>query len=346
MSALRVVAMGGGHGLSASLQALRHISEALTAVVTVADDGGSSGRLRQDFDILPPGDLRMALAALCEDTVWGHQWSSVLQHRFRGEGELAGHALGNLLILALWDLLPGQEVRGLDLVGRLLNARGRVLPMSQVPLDIEATVWVGDADQAKDGEGDGDGDGDDDTRKDGDADGEGPAGTITVRGQSQVARHPGRVTSVRLLPESPPGCPEALESIKLADVVVLGPGSWFTSVMPHLLVPDLLQALRDTPAQRVLTLNVSLTDDEDSGHTVADHVNAIAAHAPGLTFDHVIADPGVVRGDAERQALAEAVDRVGAELVVTTVAKLGRPGLHDTLRLAAAYRDVMSGVVS
>ncbi|WP_181010025.1 gluconeogenesis factor YvcK family protein [Ornithinimicrobium sufpigmenti] len=325
MSAPRVVALGGGHGLSASLQALRHITEAITAVVTVADDGGSSGRLRQDFDILPPGDLRMALAALCEDTVWGHQWSGVLQHRFGGDGHLAGHALGNLLIVALWDLLPGQEVRGLDMVGRLLNTRGRVLPMSQVPLDIEATVTM-DGLAAPGGEGAG--------------------GTITVRGQSQVAKHPGQVTSVRLLPESPPACPEAVESIKLADVVVLGPGSWFTSVMPHLLVPDLLQALRDTPAQRVLTLNVSLTDDEDSGYTVADHVNAVAAHAPGLSFDHVIADPGVVRSEAEHQALAEAVERVGGELVLTAVAKLGRPGLHDTLRLAAAYRDVMSGVVS
>ena len=325
MSAPRVVAMGGGHGLSASLQALRHLTEAITAVVTVADDGGSSGRLRRDFDILPPGDLRMALAALCEDTVWGHEWSGVLQHRFGGDGELAGHALGNLLIVALWDLLPGEEVRGLDLVGRLLNTRGRVLPMSQVPLDIEATISTdGLAEVGSEDAG----------------------GTVTVRGQSQVARHPGRVTSVRLLPEAPPACPEALESIKLADVVVLGPGSWFTSVMPHLLVPDLLQALRDTPAQRVLTLNVSLTDDEDSGYTVADHVHAIAAHAPGLTFDHVIADPGVVRSEAERRALAEAVDRVGGELVVTAVAKVRRPGLHDTLRLAAAYRDVLSGVGS
>lgn len=325
MSAPRVVAMGGGHGLSASLQALRHLTEAITAVVTVADDGGSSGRLRRDFDILPPGDLRMALAALCEDTVWGHEWSGVLQHRFGGDGELAGHALGNLLIVALWDLLPGEEVRGLDLVGRLLNTRGRVLPMSQVPLDIEATISTdGLAEVGSEDAG----------------------GTVTVRGQSQVARHPGRVTSVRLLPEAPPACPEALESIKLADVVVLGPGSWFTSVMPHLLVPDLLQALRDTPAQRVLTLNVSLTDDEDSGYTVADHVHAIAAHAPGLTFDHVIVDPGVVRVPAEREALAEAVDRVGGELVVTAVAKVRRPGLHDTLRLAAAYRDVLSGVGS
>ncbi|RIK17600.1 MAG: hypothetical protein DCC50_01180 [Acidobacteria bacterium] len=312
----RVVAMGGGHGLSATLQALRHITEAITAVVTVADDGGSSGRLREQFDILPPGDLRMALAALCEDTSWGHQWSAVLQHRFRGHGELGGHALGNLLITALWDLIPDQQVRGLDLVGRLLNTRGRVLPMSLVPLDIEALVEVPDD--------------------------MGEAAEVVVRGQSRVARHPGKVDKVRLLPEAPPACPEVLESIKLADFVVLGPGSWFTSVMPHLLVPDLLQALRDTPASRILTLNVSLTDDEASGYTVAEHVNAIAKHAPGLTFDHVIADPQVVRTDAERAALGAAVERLGAALVVTTVAKMRTPGVHDTLRLAAAFRDIMS----
>lgn len=337
MSAPRVVALGGGHGLSASLQALRHITEAITAVVTVADDGGSSGRLRDEYDILPPGDLRMALAALCEDTAWGHQWSAVLQHRFRGQGELAGHALGNLLIMALWDLLPGHEVRGLDLVGRLLNTRGRVLPMALVPLDIEATLTEGP-------------DGDDGgaaahvggatARAVGEATG---VREVTVRGQSAVASHPGTVTSVRLLPDRPPACPEALESIKLADFVVLGPGSWFTSVMPHLLVPDLRQALIDTPAHRILTLNVSLTDDETSGYTVAGHVEAIARHAPGLTFDHVIADPQVVRTDAELEALQAAVDQVGGRLVVTTVGTMRRPGVHDTLRLAAAYRDVMTG---
>lgn len=317
MTGPRVVALGGGHGLSASLQALRHLTEAITAVVTVADDGGSSGRLRQEFDILPPGDLRMALAALCEDTRWGHQWSDVLQHRFRGNGDLGGHALGNLLITALWDLLPDQQVRGLDLVGRLLNTRGRVLPMSLVPLDIEATIVVPDD--------------------------MGEPTEIAVRGQSRVARHPGKVERVRLLPEAPPACPEALESIKLADVVVLGPGSWFTSVMPHLLVPELQQALRDTPAHRVLTLNVSLNDDEASGYTVAEHVQAIADHAPGLTFDHVIADPQVVRTEAERTALQAAVDRIGASLVVVTVGKMHTAGVHDTLRLAAAYRDIVSG---
>lgn len=314
MSRPRVVALGGGHGLSASLQALRHATDDITAVVTVADDGGSSGRLREQFDILPPGDLRMALSALCEDTSWGHQWSSVLQHRFGGTGELSGHALGNLLITALWDLFPQQQVRGLDLVGRLLNTRGRVLPMSLTPLDIEATMLMpGDpAEQV-----------------------------VTVRGQSQIAKHPGRVQKIRLLPEAPPATPEALEAIKLADVVVLGPGSWFTSVMPHLLVPQLAAALRDTPAQRVLTLNVSLNDGEASGYSVAAHVDVIADHHPDLEFDHVIVDPQVVSTTEELDALQAAVAQLGAELVVTDVRKTGVAGAHDTLRLAAAYRDVI-----
>ena len=122
-----VVALGGGHGLAASLSALRLVTDRITAVVTVADDGGSSGRLRDEFDVLPPGDLRMALAALCDDTEWGHQWRDVLQHRFAGDGQLAGHAVGNLLIVSLWDLL-GDAVDGPDLAGRPADARRAVAP--------------------------------------------------------------------------------------------------------------------------------------------------------------------------------------------------------------------------
>src|SRR5580698_3837477 len=134
-----VVALGGGHGLFASLSGLRRVSRDLTAVVTVADDGGSSGRLRREFGVLPPGDLRMALAALCGDDSWGETWSRVVQHRFGGSGELAGHALGNLLLAGMWDLF-GDPVAGLDLVGRLLRVTGRVLPMAAVPLEIVACV--------------------------------------------------------------------------------------------------------------------------------------------------------------------------------------------------------------
>src|SRR5450432_121749 len=135
----RVVALGGGHGLAASLSALRRVTDALTAVVTVSDDGGSSGRLRREFGGLPPGDLRKALAALCGDDPWGRIWAEVVQFRFDSDGELNNHALGNLLIVGISELL-GDEVAALELVGRLLRAHGRVLPMSVVPLDIEALV--------------------------------------------------------------------------------------------------------------------------------------------------------------------------------------------------------------
>ena len=172
----RAVALGGGHGLAVSLSALKLVTDQITAVVTVADDGGSSGRLREELHILPPGDLRMAISALCEDSDWGHQWRDVLQHRFGGDGPLAGHALGNLLIASLWDLLDG-SVAGLDLVGRLLNARGRVLPMASEPLEIVADILGHDPSR--------------------------PSEVTTVRGQHKVAISPGRVTAVRLLPEDP-----------------------------------------------------------------------------------------------------------------------------------------------
>src|SRR3954463_4809578 len=171
-----VVALGGGHGLAASLSALRRVTGQLTAVVTVADDGGSSGRLRRELGVLPPGDLRMALAALCGDDDWGQTWSRVVQHRFRSEGDLHDHAVGNLLIVALWELLE-DPVAGLDWVGRLLGAQGRVLPMATVPLDIMAEVEG--ADPAK------------------------PFEITQVLGQVACAMTPGKVRSVSLLPQDP-----------------------------------------------------------------------------------------------------------------------------------------------
>lgn len=305
-----VVALGGGHGLAASLGALRHLTDRLTAVVTVADDGGSSGRLRRELGVLPPGDLRMALAALCEDGEWGSTWRDVLQHRFASQGELHHHSVGNLLIVALWELL-GDTVEGLDWVGRLLGARGRVLPMSAVPLEIEATV-VGLDDVDPDAE-------------------------RTVRGQSAVAVTPGRVTSVRLVPEAPHACEEAVAAVQAADWVVLGPGSWFTSVMPHLLVPELRDALCDTGARRLVTLNLS-DEAETGGFSPADLVSALTHHAPRFRADVVLADPRVA---GDRRLLQAACEQLGAELCVQSVAQPGRQGLHDPLRLAAAYRDVL-----
>src|SRR5437660_103534 len=259
----KVVALGGGHGLFASLSALRRVTRQLTAIVTVADDGGSSGVLRRDFGVLPPGDLRMALAALCGDDAWGTTWSRVVQHRFEGRGGLGGHAVGNVLIVALWELL-GDTVQGLDWVGRLLGAHGRVLPMASVPLDLVAEVE--DADPARPGE------------------------ITLVRGQVACATTPGRVRSMSLIPADPPACPEAVQAIGAADWVVLGPGSWFTSVLPHLLVPELRDALVTTGARILVNLNLTAQPGETTGFSPEQHLEVLAAHAPDLKLDVVLAD--------------------------------------------------------
>lgn len=308
----RVVALGGGHGLASSLRALRHVTEAITAVVTVADNGGSSGRLRRDFGILPPGDLRMALAALCDEAEWGLQWRDVLQHRISGDGELGGHAIGNLLIMSLWDLL-GDPVAGLDVVAKLLGAHGRVLPMASIPLEIQADVRG--ADPAY------------------------PDGITVVTGQVQVATTPGHVLGLRLLPDEPPACLEAVEAVRSADALVLGPGSWFTSVMPHLLVPELSAAIVGSPARKVLTLNLEMDTTETSGFTAADHLEVLAAHAPDLRLDVVLADSRVA--GSQSRALGEAASDLGAELVIAPLAQRDHPGSHDPLKLAAAYADLV-----
>lgn len=310
-----VAALGGGHGLFASLEALRLVTDQITAIVTVADDGGSSGRLREEYDILPPGDLRMALAALCDTSEWGIAWRDALQHRFPGEGPLGGHALGNLIIAGLWDSL-GDPIAGLDMVGRLLSARGRVLPMALQPLRIDASVLG--ADPAH------------------------PDDVVEVSGQVAVATTPGQVLNLRLFPDPPQPCHEAINAVLDADWVILGPGSWFTSVMPHLLVPDLLDALVQTKARRMLTLNVEMDTGETAGFSAADHLDVLAAHAPALHLDVVLADPGVAqRDDAAREGLEESAAALGAEVVYKQVADPDTPGVHDTLRLATAYRDVM-----
>jgi uncharacterized cofD-like protein len=303
-----VVALGGGHGLANVLKALRRVTARPTAVVTVADDGGSSGRLRRELGVLPPGDLRMALAALCGDDDWGRTWSEVVQHRFRSEGELHEHSVGNLLIVALWELLD-DSVAGLDWVARLLGVEGRVLPMSVVPLDIEAQVDVGDGRVER------------------------------VRGQVAVASTSGRVRSVALMPPEPPACPEALAAVRAADWVVLGPGSWFTSVLPHLLVPELAAALQGTTARRLLVLNLGTQPGETDGFTPESHLEVLARHAPDLELDVVLADAD---GVADRPALEAAAAAVGAKLVLAPLARDGHPDQHDPDLLATAFHDLFS----
>ena len=308
-----VVALGGGHGLAASLSALRLLEADLTGIVTVADNGGSSGRLREELGVLPPGDLRMALAALCADDEWGTRWAGILQHRFDGTGGLRDHAVGNLLIAAIWDIL-GDHVGGLDLVGQLLGAQGRVLPMAAVPLDIEADVHLSSE----------------------------PDRLTVVRGQVQVATVDGQVVSVRLDPTDPPACPEAVQAVLDADWVVIGPGSWFTSVMPTLLVPELRDALIRTTARRALVLNLQGQDSETEGLSPTDHLEVLAAHAPDLALDVVVADHSLTN---DQGTLAAGAQDLGARLVTADVARAPGSDQHDPHRLAEAFRSVLSNPV-
>ncbi len=308
---MAVTALGGGHGLHASLSALRQVVEHVTAVVTVADNGGSSGRLRGEFGVLPPGDLRMALAALCGDSEWGQTWERVVQHRFSGEGEMKGHVVGNLLIVALWELL-GDHVDALDWMGRLLGARGRVLPMAITPMDITAQVRGLDPVD--------------------------PDSLTLVRGQVELATTTGRLVNIALDPPDPEACPQALEAVTTADWVVLGPGSWYTSVIPHLIVPDLRKALVHTEARVLVVLNLEGQTGETSGYAPEDHLAALFEHAPELQLHTVLADAGSV---TDHDTLEQAIASAGAALVVADVAIGDGSPRHDPAKLAVAFERIM-----
>ena len=260
-------------------------------MVTVADNGGSSGRLRGEFGVLPPGDLRMALAALCGDDEWGQTWERVLQHRFAGDGEMRGHVVGNLLIVSLWELL-GDHVAALQWVARLLGAEGTVLPMATTP-DGHHRGGARPRPGA--------------TRR----------GPRTVRGQVEVATTDGQIVSISLDPADPAACPEAVAAVLDADWVVLGPGSWYSSVIPHLMVPALRNALVETDARLVVVLNLEGQAGETHGYAPEDHLAALHEHAPG---PHPAHRPGGPVDAHDAQTLEQAVASWGARLEVADVA--------------------------
>jgi uncharacterized cofD-like protein len=251
----RAVAIGGGHGLARTLQALPRVVDEVTAIVTVADDGGSSGRLRRDLGVLPPGDLRMAVAALAQD----EDLARLLQYRF-DRGELGGHSLGNLVLVALQDLAEGDVIRALDRLGRFVGIPGRVLPCTTTPVTLHARTSGG-----------------------------------PVVGQAAVASTP-QLREVWLRcddgSDAPPAAPEAIAAIDAADLVVLGPGSLYTSLLPNLLVPGIASAVAATEAPTVLVANLREQPGETEGMTLADHLDALDRHVPGLRIDVLLVHVG------------------------------------------------------
>ena len=308
----RVVAFGGGHGLAAALGAWRRITPELTAVVTVADDGGSSGRIRREMPVLPPGDLRMALAALTGDGERGRELAALLQHRLGGTGVLAGHPVGNLVLTGLVEMHGGDTVAALDALAQMLGCHGRVLPMADVPLDLVARVESADPDD--------------------------PERTRTIRGQVAIATTPGHVREIRLSPQDPPVNDAVLAAIAAADVVSLGPGSWYTSVLPHLLVPRIRAALATSQARVVAVLNLEPQPGETDGFSPEEHLHVLQAHLGGVALHTVIADSDSV---VDRRGLLSAVRECGAALILAPVAEAAGSARHDPVRLSAALASVV-----
>jgi uncharacterized cofD-like protein len=255
VSDAQVVALGGGHGLAVALRAIREYAGTTTAVVSVADDGGSSGRLRRDLDVPAPGDVRKCLVALATP---GNEWADAFEHRFVS-GDLDGHALGNLVLVGLAETL-GDFTGAIHEAGRLLEIEGRVLPATTEPVVLKAQV-----------------------------DTESPGGK-SVEGQVAVMNVAGRIRHVDLVPADAAAHPDAVAAIGGADQVVLAPGSLFTSLLPVLAVPALRAAVASTPAQVVQVCNLRAQVPETEGLDATDHLRAVLEH--GARVDEFLYAPG------------------------------------------------------
>ncbi len=301
----RIVAFGGGSGLSNLLRGLREHTSNITAVVTVSDDGGSSGRLRQAFDMPAPGDLTDCLAALSDDEL---QVSRLLQYRFGRGKELEGHTFGNLLITTLMEV-EGDFSRAIRALNSLLNLSGAVYPGTKGPLTLEVVKANGEV----------------------------------IRGESNTRGRPGSVKTVRIEPEDPGALPEVLAAVASADLIVLGPGSLFTSTIPPVLVPDTRAAIRASAASLVYVVNIMTEMGETDDFDAYDHVAALERHL-GRRPDLVVVNSAPLdeaRLSAYRQEHAVVVDAAlprfqGAGIEVLSLPLLGGGdhAQHDSLRLA------------
>jgi len=292
------VALGGGHGLSATLTALRLLGADPTAVVTMADDGGSSGRLRRDLGLPPPGDLRMALLALADPEVEARE---LFAYRFQ-RGDLAGHNLGNLILAGLTEL-RGDFLDALDTASRWLQVRGRVLPSTLVPVRLRGRV---------EGE--------------------------VIEGQVAIGEARGRVERVWLEPRRPTALAEAVAAVRGADLVLLGPGSIFTSVVPNLLVPELGAATAEVSSRVVYLCNLEPQPGESSGFSPEAHLAALLAHCPGLRVPVVLCQRPATEAAMEREV--EAFRALGARVLHADLADPSHPGRHDPTRLTVALKEL------
>ena len=312
---LKIVAIGGGHGLSTMLRGLKRYTKDITAIVTVADDGGGSGMLREDLGILPPGDIRNCILALANTEPTMEQ---LLDYRFT-EGSLAGQSFGNLFLAAM-DGISGSFDEAVHRMGEVLAITGRVLPVTNQSVHLEAEFVNGSR----------------------------------VLGESKIfyakKRNDCRIRQVRLVPEHPQPLPESIEAIAQADLILLGPGSLYTSIIPNLLVDGVAEAIAQSPALKILVMNIMTQDGESDGYTGADHVRALLHHgAPGI-IDVCIANNAVIgeailapyrqEGVEQLRLEREEIEAMGIQVEEYPMATGERYIRHDTYALASAIMEV------
>ena len=307
----RIVTVGGGHGLSTLLRGLKLHTRNLTAVVTVADDGGSSGRLRESHGILPPGDIRNCLAALSNDEA---MLTQLFQYRFSGSPGLEGHSFGNLFITAMADI-TGSFEEAVAESGRVLSVNGRVLPSTLHDVKLVASMELPHS-----------------------------LNEIRVEGESKIPTMSGRVRRVWLEPDDAPAFPPVIKSMLNADVIVVGPGSLYTSLLPNLLVHDLLAAIHASRAIKIYVCNIATQSGETDTYTCFDHVRALEGHVGEDLFDVILCNDnyrGTISADskwviADEKALSDSRTHC-ADLVDDS-----HPWRHDSEKLAREIIQIYS----
>ena len=305
----RVVVLGGGHGLATLLRGLKDHTHNLTAVVTVADDGGSSGRLRESLGILPPGDIRNCLAALSNDEALLTQ---LFQYRFSGEPGLNGHSFGNLFISALSDI-TGSFEEAVAESGRVLSVHGRVLPSTLHNVRLVADVRLPHV-----------------------------VNEVRVEGESRIPEIAGRVRRVWLEPNDAPAFPPVIRALLNADIIVIGPGSLYTSLLPNLLVHDVMAAVRNSRALKVFVCNIATQPGETQAFSCYDHVRALEEHAGEDLFDIVLCNDNYDASLANTTSwvLADEKSRSDVRLYTADLVDYEQPWRHDSLKLGQLLMDL------
>lgn len=305
----RIVSIGGGHGLATLLRGLKAHTGNLTAVVTVADDGGSSGRLRESFGILPPGDIRNCLAALSNDE---DMLTQLFQYRFSGSPDLEGHSFGNLFITALADITGSFESAVVE-SGRVLSVNGRVLPSTLHDVKLVASMELPHS-----------------------------LNEVRVEGESKIPEMAGRVRRVWLEPDDAPAFPPVIQALLNADVIVVGPGSLYTSILPNLLVQDLLAGIHASRAIKIYVCNIATQAGETDTFTCYDHVRALEGHVGEDLFDIIVCNDNYEGDVGPASVWVKADEKILSDerIYTTDLVDDAHPWRHDALKLAQVIMDI------